>query len=158
MQIIAIATLVASTQAGLLGVPAISTHGLALGPAAIAAPAYTTHAIAAPAYAAPAYAAPAYAAPAYAAPAILKAPTVVKAAPSIDYVVSKRVYKSALILVNSQLFLVRLNLNIYLSKNNTGMGDKLLSFYLNIEKEYYTTIGLITFIFLLSWRVTWIYC
>lgn len=74
----AIATLVASTQAGLLPAlpaPAISTAGIALGPA----------------YAAPAYAAPAYAAPAYAAPALIKAPLaapVIKAAPAVDYVVS----------------------------------------------------------------------
>lgn len=79
----AIATLVASTQAGLLPAlpaPAISTAGIALGPA-----------YAAPAYAAPAYAAPAYAAPAYAAPALIKAPLaapVIKAAPAVDYVVS----------------------------------------------------------------------
>lgn len=76
LQIITIATLVASTQAGFLGAPAISTHGLALGPA-LAAPAYATHA---------------YAAPAIAAPAIFKAPiaapALVKAAPSIDYVAS----------------------------------------------------------------------
>ncbi|XP_023313029.1 cuticle protein-like [Anoplophora glabripennis] len=89
-KIIAIATLVASTQAGLLGVPAISGHGLALGPAAIAAPAYATHAIAAPAYTTHAISAPAYAGPAIAAPAFLKAPIAtpayVKAAPSVDYV------------------------------------------------------------------------
>ncbi|KAJ8955648.1 hypothetical protein NQ314_006866 [Rhamnusium bicolor] len=81
LQILALATLVASTQAGFLGAPAISTHGLAFGPA----PAYATHA-----YAAPAYAAPAYAAPAFAAPAFLKAPiaapAIVKSAPAVDYV------------------------------------------------------------------------
>nr|AYA49930.1 cuticular protein 129 [Leptinotarsa decemlineata] len=72
--IIAFATLVASTQAGLLAAPAISTHGISIG-----------HTYAAPAIAAPAYAAPAYTTHAYAAPAILKTP-VVKAAPSVDYV------------------------------------------------------------------------
>ncbi|CAH1117869.1 unnamed protein product [Phaedon cochleariae] len=102
-KVIAIATFVASTQAGLLGAP-ISAHSLTLGPTyaapayaapAYAAPAYATHAYAAPAYATHAYAAPAYAthayaAPAYAAPAILKAPiaapAIVKTAPSVDYV------------------------------------------------------------------------
>ncbi|KAG5880418.1 hypothetical protein JTB14_003089 [Gonioctena quinquepunctata] len=89
-KIFAIATLVASTQAGLLGAPVVATHGVSL------APTYTTHSYAAPApaYVAPAitshaYAAPAYAAPAYAAPAITThayAAPVVKAAPSVDYV------------------------------------------------------------------------
>lgn len=88
-QIILIATFVAYSQAGIIGAPAAySTSSISFGPA----------------LAAPAYAAPAYAAPAYAAPTILKAPiapiapltqiahvaapTVVKAAPSVDYVVS----------------------------------------------------------------------
>ncbi|KAJ8918350.1 hypothetical protein NQ315_008044 [Exocentrus adspersus] len=76
-KIIAVATLVASTQAGLLAAPAISTHGLALGHAAIA-PAYAS------AYA-PAIATHTYAAPAYL-KAPIAAPALVKAAPSVDYV------------------------------------------------------------------------
>ncbi|KAJ8935136.1 hypothetical protein NQ318_021921, partial [Aromia moschata] len=88
--ILALATLVASTRAGFLGGPALSTHGLALGPA-LAAPAYATHGLAAPAYATHGLAAPAYAthglaAPAYATHAIAAAPAIVKAAPAVDYV------------------------------------------------------------------------
>ncbi|KAJ8968022.1 hypothetical protein NQ317_005454 [Molorchus minor] len=70
IKILALATLVASTQAGLLGAPAYSTHGLALGPALYGPAAHA--------------AAPVYAAPAY--PAIHAAPAIVKAAPSVDYV------------------------------------------------------------------------
>lgn len=66
-QIVAIASLVAYTQAGLVPAAAISTHGLALGPALGPAPAfYGPSILKAPVAAAPAY---------------------VKAAPSVDYVV-----------------------------------------------------------------------
>lgn len=79
--------MVAYGQAGILGGPAAySTQAISLGPA-LGAPAY-----AAPAYAAPAITTHAIAAPAFAAPAILRAPIaappLVRAAPSVDYVVS----------------------------------------------------------------------
>jgi hypothetical protein len=67
LQVLAIACLVATTQAGLLPAAAISTHGLALGPALAPAPAlYGSTLLKAP----------------------LAAPALVKAAPSVDYVVS----------------------------------------------------------------------
>ncbi|XP_063922403.1 cuticle protein 19-like [Zophobas morio] len=74
IKVIALACLVATTQAGLVPT-AVSAHGLALGPAPalLAGPSILKAPLAA-------YAAPAYAAPAYAAPAV------VKAAPSVDYV------------------------------------------------------------------------
>lgn len=88
-QIFVIATFVAYGQAGIIGAPAAySTQAISLGPA-LGAPAYTTHAYAAPAYAAPAFTTHTIAAPAIAAPTIIKAaPVAVKAAPSVDYVVS----------------------------------------------------------------------
>lgn len=126
MQIIAIATLVASTQAGLIGAPAISTHGLALGPA-LAAPAYATHAFAAPAYAAPAYASHSFAAPAiFKAP--IAAPAIVKAAPSIDYVVSAKYIKIAELDTKLSRTANYFSVFIACKKYTVNVGRKLLSF------------------------------
>ncbi|RZC41650.1 hypothetical protein BDFB_014605, partial [Asbolus verrucosus] len=66
--VIVIAALVASTQAGLLPAPAISTHGLTLGPALAPALAGAPALLGAPLLKAP-----------------LAAPALIKAAPSVDY-------------------------------------------------------------------------